>query len=349
MLTQVPCYGASKSAMILIEASTGKVLASQNAQVRLPMASLTKIMTALTVIRICQLDTKVKITAESVGVEGSSMYLKEGQVLTVRDLLYGLMLVSGNDAATALALHASGSIDKFADEMNKTAASLGLKNSHFLNPSGLYEEGHYTTALDLASLTCAALQNETFAQIVRTKTYVVENQTLVNHNRLLRELEGCIGVKTGYTKVCGRCLVSAVERDGVQLICVTLNWSNDWQTHKNLYEENFARCKRVKLLSEKEIYYSLPVAGGHSVGFYCPELYGVIIDGEAKITKHFLVPRFIYANKKKGDVIGKIIVKNYGKEIATADLILDRDTRVLSPQNSKFGKFFQFILHLFGF
>lgn len=336
--------------MVLIEASSLEILASNNADQRLPMASLTKVMTALVVIENTKdLQTKVKIDEKSAGIEGSSMYLKVGQVLSVEELLYGLMLVSGNDAATALAYHVGGSIEKFAEMMNETADKLELSNTHFLNPSGLYEEGHYTSAFDFAKLVAYALQNETFAKIVQTNTYQVGGVTLVNHNRLLREVEGCIGVKTGYTKVCGRCLVSAVKKDGVTLICVTLNYSDDWNTHKNLYKVHFPRCKRVLLLKEKQIYSDLKVAGGHSVGYYCGDLYGVVIDDAYKPQYKISLPRFIYANKKAGEPIGKIEVINNNKVIASGELLLDRDTRLIKAKKSFFSKLFEYILHLIKF
>ena len=277
------------------------------------------------------------------------MYLKVGQKITIRDLLYGLMLVSGNDAATALAYHVGESIEGFAAMMNETAADLGLHDTHFLNPSGLYEEGHYTTASDFAKLTAAALKNETFAEIVRTRSYKVGATTLTNHNRLLRELDGCIGVKTGYTKVCGRCLASACERDGVRLICITLNYSDDWNKHKNLYEKNFPRCKLQLLMQEKEIYRALDVAGGHTVGYYNKAVYGVIIDGKTDFSVSLRMPSFIYANKFKGDAVGQLIVEQQGKTSVTAPLILDRDTRLIQRSESKLNKILQYILHLFGF
>lgn len=347
MLFSVASY--AESAYVLMESSTGTVLESMNEDVRLPMASLTKVMTALVVINNADLDEEIVIDDRSAGIEGSSMYLKVGQKITLRDLLYGLMLVSGNDAATALAYHVGGSIDGFASLMNETAAELGLKDTYFLNPSGLYEEGHYTTARDFAKLTAVALENETFAEIVSTQTYTVGTTVLTNHNRLLRELDGCIGVKTGYTKVCGRCLASACERDGVRLICVTLNYSDDWNKHKALYEQNFPRCKLQLLVDEKEVYRALGVAGGHNVGYYNAAAYGVVIDGKVNFSVSLKVPRFIYANKSKGDTVGQLIIRQGGEVSSTAPLILDRDTQLIQKTESKFHKILQFILHLFGF
>ncbi len=350
IIINIPCYAKEQHGMVLIEASTQRILVSENADAKLPMASLTKVMTALVVIENTDnLQDSVKIDARSVGIEGSSMYLRAGQILSVEQLLYGLMLASGNDAAVALALYLGGSVENFVKIMNDTAAKLGLNDTHFLNPSGLYQEGHYTSALDFAKLTAYALQNKDFAKIVRTKTYQIENTTLVNHNRLLREIDGCIGVKTGYTKVCGRCLVSAVEKNGITLICVTLNYSDDWNVHKNLYNKNFQRCQRVLLLKEKDIYSALKVAGGHNVGYYCKDIYGVVIDNdfEQKIKIH--IPRFIYANKKANDKIGLVEIIQRENIIASGELWLDRDTQLYYQKESFFSKMFQYILHIFGF
>ena len=173
--------------------------------------------------------------------------------------------------------------------------------------------------------------------------------TLVNHNRLLRDLEGCIGVKTGYTKVCGRCLVSAVERDGITLICVTLNCSDDWNKHKILYDKNFPRCSRTLLVKSKEIYLPISVAGGHNVGCYCDDIYGVIIDGKSDFTVRTTLPKFIYADKRVGDIVGNVKVFCGEVIIAESPLILDRDTQLVKKRTSFFTKLFEFILHLLGF
>jgi len=346
----VPCYGRENQSMVLIEASTGRILSSNNENARLPMASLTKIMTALVVIKSVEsLEEKVVIDDRSAGTEGSSMYLKIGDTVTVKDLLYGLMLVSGNDAAMALAYHVGKNIDGFSKLMNDTARDLGLQNTCFLNPSGLYEEGHYTSAADFARLTAHALQNPTFAEIVKTRKYMFGKQALINHNRLLFEVEGCIGVKTGYTKACGRCLVSAVERDGVVLICVTLNCSNNWNVHKQLYDKNFGRCKRIKLLDEKEIYNSIAVVGGHNAGYYCLDGYGVIIDENITYDVRVHAPPFLYSNKKVGDEIGYVEVRQDNVVLTRTPLIIDRDTRRVKKSTSFFFKLFEFVLHIFKF
>jgi len=187
------------------------------------MASTTKIVTALTVIRNTDLDEVVEIPKAACGIEGSSIYLREGEHLTVRELLYGLMLRSGNDCAVALALHTSGSVEAFAELMNTTAVELGCENSNFVNPHGLHDDRHYTTALDLAAVTCEALHNETFREIVSTKAVRISNEgyeydrVLVNKNKLLSNVDGADGVKTGYTKKAGRCFVGSATKNGMQV------------------------------------------------------------------------------------------------------------------------------------
>lgn len=245
--------GVNARAAVLIEAGSGEVVFGQNEDARLPMASTTKIMTALVALESLPLDTPVKITAESVGVEGSSVYLAEGEVLTLEQLLYALLLESANDAASAIAVAVSGSVESFAERMNRKAAELGLTDTHFVNPHGLDAEGHYTTAYELAVIARAALENETFRTICATerKTIPLHGtegvRLLLNHNKLLNSYEGCIGVKTGFTKKTGRCLVSAAKRDGVTLIAVTLGAPDDWRDHAAMLDYGFGLYKTVPL------------------------------------------------------------------------------------------------------
>ena len=215
----------SAQAALLLDATEGRILFSQNASARLPMASTTKIMTAIVAIENMPTDYVVTVAKEAVGIEGSSIYLYAGEQITCLDLLYGLMLESGNDAAAALAIAVGGTEERFIMLMNEKATELGLKDTHFSNPHGLPAENHFTSAADLARLTDYALQNELFAEIVSTKkrTACEGTRYYVNHNRLLFSYEGMIGVKTGYTQASGRCLVTAARRYGRTLICVTLN------------------------------------------------------------------------------------------------------------------------------
>ena len=216
----------------VIESSTGRVLFEKNKDKKLPMASTTKIMTAIAAIENCKdLDERFEISPKAVGVEGTSLYLRKGDIYSTRDLLFALMLISGNDASVAIAEHIAGSVSEFVTLMNEKAKEIGAKNSHFANTHGLDADGHYTTAYDLALITAYALKNPIFKEIVTTKNTKIINSKdgleepryLKNKNKLLSSLEGCVGVKTGYTDDAGRCLVSAVERDGTQFVCVVLN------------------------------------------------------------------------------------------------------------------------------
>lgn len=210
-------------AEIAMEQSTGRVLYAKNEQARLPMASTTKIMTALLVCEDCDVTKEVTVPDEAVGVEGSSIYLQHGEKLTVKDLLYGLMLRSGNDAAVALAIIHSGSVDAFVGRMNEKAATLGANDTHFANSNGLPAQEHYTTAQDLCNIARAAMNNSLFRQVVSTKDYCGEYKNFTNKNKLLYQFEGANGIKTGYTDKAGRCLVSSALRDGMDVICVVLN------------------------------------------------------------------------------------------------------------------------------
>ena len=249
---------ASASSAILFHPASGAVLFEKDADRRRPIASTTKIMTALTVLAgEDDLNRSFTVPLESTGVEGSSLYLQAGETLTVMELLYGLMLASANDAATALALLCSGSIPAFADEMNRIAEQLGLRNTHFVNPHGLDHPEHYSTARDLALIAAAAFEDVNFREMVSTRRYSIPapdggRRFLTNHNKLLSRYPDCVGVKTGFTKKSGRCLVSAAERDGVLLIFVTLNDPNDWNDHTLLLDYGFSLF--FKPSDEKDLY-----------------------------------------------------------------------------------------------
>lgn len=225
---------------VLMDADSGRVLYEEEADRQMRIASTTKIMTALVVLEHCGLQERVEIKADHM-CEGSSMYLTPGETVTVEQLLYGLLLCSGNDAALALADHCAGGVEAFAALMNEKAAELELSGTSFANPSGLDGEGHYSTARDMAALAAYALEDPTFRRICSTSVAAVGQRSMTNHNRLLRELPGCIGMKTGYTKAAGRTLVTAAERGGVRLVAVTLCDGNDWADHTALYEWGFAQ------------------------------------------------------------------------------------------------------------
>ncbi len=316
-------------AAVLLEADSGRVLYEQHAHTRLPMASTTKIMTALVVLEQCDLRATVAVDERAVGVEGSSVYLYPGELLTVEQLLYAVLLSSANDAAAALAYEVAGSIEGFAALMNRKAAEIGVRNTHFQNPHGLDADGHYTTAYDLAVITAYALQNEDFLRIVSTQKKVIplrEQQgarVLRNHNKLLAAYQGCIGVKTGFTKKSGRCLVSAAERDGVRLVCVTLDCPDDWRTHKELLDMGFATYERVDLADANAYMACLPVVGGAQTQIYLQTDAAVSVTlprerGEiaCKIVAHHLV----YAPISPGQYLGEAIWMLDGEEIARAPL-----------------------------
>ena len=228
----------SATACVLMDADTGLVLYRKNEDQRMLIASVTKLMTALVVLEQGEVDETVTVTAAHMA-EGSSMYLRVGEKLTLEELLYGLLLCSGNDAALALT-ECAGGVEPFVALMNEKAAALGMKNTHFANPNGLDDEEHYSTAYDMALLACAAANEPTLRRIASTRTAAIGGRTLTNHNKLLSRMVGCIGLKTGYTKAAGRTLVSCAEREGHRLVAVTLRDGNDWNDHEMLYDRGFA-------------------------------------------------------------------------------------------------------------
>ncbi|WP_409968632.1 D-alanyl-D-alanine carboxypeptidase family protein [Bengtsoniella intestinalis] len=243
VLSVFPCQSfavsTSASASVLMDVDSGRVLYSYNADKQMGIASTTKILTALVAIQYGTLSDVVTVSQEAAYTEGSSMYLKVGEQLRLETLVYGLLLSSGNDAAVAIAQHVGGSVEAFAVLMNQMAQEIGMTNSSFANPNGLDQEGHYSTAYDMALLGAAAVNNPTLLRIASTTSITIEGHTLSNHNRLLSELDGCVGLKTGYTQACGRTLVTCVNQNGQRLVAVTLNDGNDWEDHKNLYAYGF--------------------------------------------------------------------------------------------------------------
>lgn len=276
----------SSGAAILFHADSGETLFSHDEDVRLPMASTTKLMTALVVLERCRLDETVTVSAEAAGVEGSSMYLREGEELTVEDLLYGLLLSSGNDAAIALAQHCTGDVSSFVRLMNDKAEELELENTHYVNPNGLHDEAHYTTAADLARLMAACIQNENFCRISGTYRADIAGRSLQNHNKLLKDCEGVFSGKTGYTIAAGRCLVTACERCGLRLICVTLCDRQDWKDHAALYDWAYENYE-VFRLEKGSAAGNIPLIGG------------------SRETVRAVLGREIYLCLKKGTEVGR--------------------------------------------
>lgn len=252
-------YASSQSSEIVIEKNSGRILHQKNAFDKKFMASTTKILTAITILENCNINDIVTVGKETVGVEGSSIYLQEGEKISVLDLLYGLMLRSGNDCAETLAVHCSKSIDNFALLMNNTAKKIGANNSNFVNPHGLHNDNHYTTAYDLAIISAYAMKNSTFRDIVSKKTIKITNSTqdydryLKNKNKLLFNLDGCTGIKTGYTKKAGRCLVSSVNKNGMELICVVLNCGPMFERSTELFNQLFNQYKTYKIIESDHI------------------------------------------------------------------------------------------------
>jgi len=254
-------YASETSSYIVIEESTNRILYASNEKTKLPMASTTKIMTAIVTIENSNLDDEVVITKEAQGVEGSSVYIKAGEKYTVRDLLYGLMLRSGNDCAVALAIHVAGSVQSFVKLMNEKALSVDAYDTNFTNPHGLHDDDHYTTAYDLAILTSNAYKNQTFREIVSTKRYKLKDGYIYNKNKLLSQFDGADGVKTGYTTKSGRCLVSSSTRQDMRVICVVLNCYDMWNKSMDLMNKAHNEYSMHKIISSDTIVYTNVIKG----------------------------------------------------------------------------------------
>ena len=308
--------GLSAQSAVLMDADSGQVLYECNADTRLPMASTTKIMTALCAFELGELTDVIRVDARAVGIEGSSVYLSAGERLTLHQLLYALLLSSANDAAVAIAIGTAGSVEAFVAHMNQKAKALGLKNTHFENPHGLDDEEHYTTAYELALITRELLSHPLLATICATRKTTIPQgnapnaRLLVNHNKLLRNYAGCIGVKTGFTKRSGRCLVSAAEREGLTLIAVTLNAPDDWNDHTRLLDAGFDAYERVVLCERGGYETPIPVTGGkeayvvvrsdHTVAVTLPRRRGAV-----RCTVES--PRFLFATVDQNETVGRLI------------------------------------------
>ncbi len=319
----------SAKAAILMHADSGRVLYEKNADEHMLIASTTKIMTAIVVLEHCELDDLVEVDSRSAGIEGSSMYLKAGESYTVEDLLYGLLLVSGNDAASALALHVADSMEEFAELMNAKAAELGMTESSFKNAHGLDEEGHYSTARDMAKLAAYCMGNEDFARIAGTVSHTVGEQTLVNHNRLLREYDGCLGLKTGYTMAAGRTLVTCAERDGARYVCVTLNDPDDWDDHKALYDWAFANYSFAEVIPAG-LSYEVPLISGAEMTAQAETegaAYALIQNGES-YDMELELPAFAFAPIAEGERAGRAAACSDGQEIASVRIVYSEDVEV---------------------
>ena len=269
--TNTAVASSEKSSYIVIEQSSRRILKGENVHQQLPMASTTKIMTALIVLEHASLDDVVTIPQEAVGIEGSSIYLKVGDKLSVRNLLYGLMLRSGNDSAVALAIHTAGSVEKFTKLMNNKVDQLGLKNTRFVNPHGLSAKGHYTSAYDLAIISSEAMFNPVFKEIVSTKLHVIKNENeqetryFANKNRILYNYDGGNGIKTGYTTEAGRCLVASSERNGMQVIAVAINNYEYFDFCSKLMDYAYENYHMQKVIDKNKSYSEVKVKKGGKI------------------------------------------------------------------------------------
>lgn len=334
MLISTKAYAMADGAKsaCLINSLTGEVIFEKNADEQLPMASTTKIMTAAVAIENSSMDEIVEISKNAERQQGSSAYIRAGKTMYMEDLLYGLMLNSGNDAAVAIAEHISGTSEAFAELMTKKAKEIGAENTSFANPNGLDAENHFTTARDLAKITRYAMSNEDFSKIVSTKEILKhpigsdEELWFINHNKLLKRYDGCIGVKTGFTKTAGRCLVSAAARDGMTFIAVTLNDGMDWNDHAEMLDYAFDMYSPKEIIAEGE---SIKVASvkGHKYSFVTASAFNIPyregsmlpIDIETHMSDEPLCPI------NAGEKVGYMEIRYGGEIIGSVDIISESD------------------------
>ncbi len=322
---------------------TGSFLYEKNGDARYPMASTTKIMTALIAAESERLTERFRIPKEATGIEGSSLYLREGEVFTLEELLYGLMLRSANDAATAIAIALCGSVSAFTERMNERAETLSLTDTHFENPHGLDAEAHYTTAKDLARLGAAAIENETVRTVASTyKKTIGEGESarlIVNHNKLLRSYEGAIGLKTGFTKKCGRCLVGAAERDGVTLITTTLSAPDDWTDHKRMLDLGFHSLRSYIDLDAGEYQTKISVLSGKSGAVSVTNREGFSLvekSGLSEVQMRVCLNPYATAPVQAGDILGKILFLRDGEEIGSVSLVATEEVAAARKKRQKF-------------
>ena len=347
----------SASSAVVMVAQTGEVLYEHNAHIRRSMASTTKIMTSLLALENADLKKEVTVTEEDVSVEGTSMGLLPDDKVTFEGLVYGMLLQSGNDAANVTAVKLAGSVEEFVKLMNKRASEIGMKNTNFVTPSGLDAEEHYSTAYDMALLGCEAVNNSDFRSICSAKQAVIYygnppyRRTLTNHNKLLSSYDGCIGMKTGFTKKSGRCLVSAAERDGIILVAVTLNAPDDWNDHKLLLDYGFQMTENRQM--SDEIAYEIPVVGGtkKSAKLTVSESVSVVVsDNTSGISSVYMVDSFLYAPVNKGDIAGRVVYY-LGSEKIAESLLVSSESVASAKKAQKLSvwqKFINFVKSIFS-
>lgn len=327
--------GVSASCAILVDAESGRVLMEKNADEERAIASITKLMTALVAVEsTSDLDRTVTIQKEWTLAEGSSMYLREGEELTLRELLYGLLLVSGNDAALAIAGFCAGDTDTFVEWMNLRAQELGMEHTHFVNPNGLPAEGHYSTAADMAKLAIVVMEQPDLAEIVGTKSVTMAGRTMTNHNKLLWRYEGCVGMKTGYTDAAGRTLVSCAERDGQRLIAVTLNAPNDWADHAAMFDYGFSQWPSILLASAGRDFRTLPVTGS-LVRFVPVQVERDVrypLAADERVTVKIDLPDQVEAPVEEGDIAGSLTYYVDGREVGSTYLVYSHSVERNVPE-----------------
>ena len=338
LLFPVHVGAVSARSAILMDAQTGRVLYDKNADQRSLIASTTKIMTALLVCEQCNVLDRMRIPKEAVGIEGSSMYLKEGEVLVIQDLLYGLMLHSGNDAAVALAIYCGGTVEGFVDLMNDKARLLGLDNTHFANPNGLDHPEHYSTARDLAVLSAYAMENPVFAHTVSAKVKTVGQRSMRNHNKLLWTVDGADGIKTGFTKKAGRILVSSAARDGRRLIAVTIHDPNDWQDHKILLEDGFARYALRQLVAAGQQLGTVDIMSGTEmlVPVLAGDSFSYAMTAGEQATIVLPGPGFAYAPVSAGGEAGFAMICIGGKTVGKVPVVYGQTVELEPEEKHRF-------------
>jgi len=342
---------SAKSAVVICT-DTREVLFEKSAKQKMPMASTTKIMTALILAEQPDLSKTVEVTKQMVTVEGSSMGLLEGDTVSYRDLLYGMLLASGNDAANTVAFVLGGSVEGFAKMMNKKAREIGLENTNFVTPSGLDDENHYTTAYDLALLTSVALKNTAFRTACGSKQAVLYygnppyKRTLTNHNKLLGNFDGAIGVKTGFTKKSGRCLVTSAERYGKGVIAVTLNAPDDWSDHKALLDYGLSETERLNINND-DITDIIPVVSSDADHLRIKaEPMSLCVSAKSKnsIKRVIEMERFLYAPVKAGQTVGKISYYLGNTLIGSSNIYSVADLRVRNKKEKFSVRFLKNLL-----
>ncbi len=345
----------SAKAAIVYNGSTGEVLFEKNADEPLPMASTTKIMSALIVLEQEDLDERFTVDSEAVNTEGSSMGLREGDEVSLRDLACGMLLPSGNDAANAASVRVAGSIENFVGMMNERAEKLGLENTHFVTPSGLddYTDDHYSTARDMAMLAAEAMENQDFRDICGLQRVKLEfgcppyERWLINTNKLLKN-HGITGIKTGFTDKARRCLVSSCMREGCELICVTLNDPDDWKDHMALFDYGFSHVEQVKL-SPKQHDIRLMTADGRQVLCKVPEIVITMTrDGASRSESRVYLPDFIYAPVNNGDKVGEIVYLLDGRELGRREITAAEDISTPEAEQNYFIIIFRKIRQFTG-